>query len=121
MAGGAIATRASVLVAAAGLTSGFQFSAPSLIAALLAACAALTGVALLMMRSTTEVPIEQAEESFWNDSPDEARRNLLHWKLGVLRERERALVRRRRVLVVGFVLLAGSIVVDLVISTSQLS
>lgn len=110
----AISTRASILVAAAGLTSGLQTSSVSFVPAALAVLAALIGVALLMMRTASEVPIIEAESTFWNDAPDVARRNLMYWKHSVLREREGSLVRRRRVLIVGFVLLAGSIGFDLV-------
>jgi hypothetical protein len=112
----AISTRASILIAAAGLTSGLQTSSVSFTPASLAILAALIGVALLMMRTTTEIPILEAETRFWKNSPAVARRNLMHWKHDVLRERERSLVKRRRVLIAGFILLAGSISYELVSS-----
>ena len=115
----AISTRASILVAAAGLTSGVQLSAESALPALFTAMSALLGVALLVMRTASEVPISEAEARFWTDSPVVAIRNLMHWKLGVLRERERSLARRRRVLILGFGLLAASIATDLLSTIIQ--
>lgn len=112
----AISTRASILVAAAGLTSGLQTSSVSFTPASLAIVAALVGIALLMMRTATEIPILEAETRFWKNPPAVARRNLLHWKHDVLRERESSLVKRRRALIAGFILLAGSISYELVSS-----
>src|SRR3546814_8689657 len=50
----AISTRASILIAAAGLTSGLQVTELSVVPAVLAALAALVGVALLLMRTADE-------------------------------------------------------------------
>ncbi|KJL32261.1 hypothetical protein [Microbacterium azadirachtae] len=116
-----ITTRASVLIAAAGVTSGLQVSSAVVIPAVLAVLSALVGVGLLLMRTAKEVPILEAEETFWAQPPVTARRNILHWKNGVLLERERSLYRRRAVLVVGFALLAASISADLVISIVHVS
>lgn len=115
----AMSTRASILVAAAGLTSGVQLSAQSAWPAVLTAVAALVGVMLLVMRTTSEVPIADAEKQFWTDTPVAAIRNLMHWKLGVLRERERSLSRRRWLLVSGFALLAASIGTDLILNLTM--
>ncbi|XKH52859.1 hypothetical protein LG284_12810 [Citricoccus nitrophenolicus] len=105
-----ITTRASILIGAAGLTSGLQLSSISIVPSVLSVLGALIGVALLMMRTATEVPILEAEQTFWQDSPTVARRNLMHWKLGILEDGEKSLRRRRYVLICGFTLLAGSIV-----------
>lgn len=104
-----VTTRASILIAAAGLTSGLQMSSQLVIPSILTVLAALTGVWLLLMRTAHEVPILEAEETFWTQPAVVARRHLMHWKHGVLLEREHSLRRRRIVLVIGFVLLAGSI------------
>lgn len=112
----AMSTRASLLVAAAGLTSGVQLSAESALPALVTALSAITGVLLLLMRTAPEVPVAEAEAQFWTNPPVVAVRNLMHWKLDVLRERERSLLRRRWVLILGFALLATSIGMDLVIT-----
>jgi hypothetical protein len=113
-------TRASILIGAAGLTSGFQVSGFSFWPALLAAIAALFGVALLTMRMASEVPIPEAEITFWQDPPDVALRNLLHWKNDVLAERESSLKSRRWVLLIGFALLASSICLELILSAASL-
>lgn len=110
-----ITTRASILIAAAGVTSGLQVSAQSVIPAVLAVIGALVGVSLMLMRTATEVPILEAEATFWAQSPMAARRNLVHWKNDVLAEREESLRRRRIVLVSGFALLAASISAELVV------
>lgn len=110
-----ITTRASILIAAAGVTSGLQTSDQSAVPAVLAILATLVGVCLLLMRTAAEVPIVEAEETFWAQSPMVARRNLMHWKNGVLLEREQSLRRRRIALVSGFGLLAASISGELII------
>lgn len=115
-----MSTRASILVAAAGLTSGLQYTTASVPPMILTAAAALLGVSLLMMRRSTEVPIVAAEAEFWNDSPTTARRNLMYWKLDVLKERESSLERRRPVLVTGFAVLAASICLDLILTIVNL-
>lgn len=115
-----ISTRASILVAAAGLTSGLQYSTASLIPMILTTAAALIGVGLLLMRRATEVPIEAAEADFWSDPPTTARRNIMYWKLDVLKERESNLERRRPVLVTGFAVLAASICLDLTLTIVSL-
>lgn len=114
-----MSTRASILVAAAGLTSGVQLSTQSAWPAVLTAFAALVGVMLLLMRTASEVPIAEAEDQFWADTPVTAIRNLMHWKLGVLREREHSLSRRRWLLIAGFALLAVSIGTDLILSLTM--
>ena len=116
-----VTTRASVLIAAAGVTSGLQVSSTVIIPAILAVLSALVGVGLLLMRTAKEVPILEAEETFWAQPPVTARRNLMHWKNGVLLEREQSLHRRRAVLVVGFALLAASISTDLMVSIVHVS
>lgn len=117
-----VTTRASVLIAAAGVTSGLQVSSTVIIPAILAVLSALVGVGLLLMRTAKEVPILEAEETFWAQPPPvTARRNLMHWKHGVLLEREQSLHRRRAVLVVGFALLAASISTDLMVSIVHVS
>lgn len=113
-------TRATILIGAAGLTSGFQVSGFSFWPALLAAIAALFGVVLLTMRMASEVPILEAEETFWADPPDVALRNLMHWKHDVLAERESSLKSRRWVLLIGFALLASSICLELILSAANL-
>lgn len=102
-------TRASILIAAAGVTSGLQVSADLGVPAVLAVAAALVGVSLMLMRTAEEVPILEAEETFWAQPPVTAKRNLMHWKHRVLLANERSLRRRRVVLVAGFALLASSI------------
>lgn len=102
-------TRASILIAAAGVTSGLQVSADLGVPAILAVAAALVGVSLLLMRTADEVPIREAEETFWAQPPVVAKRNLMHWKNGVLLANEKSLRRRRIALIAGFVLLASSI------------
>lgn len=110
-----MATRASILIAAAGVTSGLQVSADLGVPAILAVAAALVGVSLMLMRTAEEVPILEAEETFWAQSPVTAKRNLMHWKNRVLLANERSLRKRRVVLVAGFALLASSISWQLVI------
>lgn len=114
-----ITTRASILIAAAGLTSGLQTSTDLIAPAVLTVAAALVGVGLLLMRTANEVPILEAEETFWQEPPVAAQRGLLHWKHGVLREREASLRRRRIVLIIGFALVAVSISWELVADLSQ--
>lgn len=108
----AMSTRAAVLVAAAGLTSGVQLSAEAALPALFTALSAIAGVILLLMRTAPEVPIHDAEAQFWTDGPVTSIRNLMHWKLDVLKERERSLFRRRVILILGFALLVASISTD---------
>lgn len=110
-----ITTRASILVAAAGVTSGLQLSSQLIVPAILTVAAALVGVGLLVMRTADEIPILEAEKTFWTDAPVVAQRKMLHWKHGVLREREKSLHRRRVVLIVGFALVAVSISWELVV------
>ena len=64
-----ITTRASILIAAAGVTSGLQVSTHSVVPAVLAVVGALVGVSLLLMRTVDEVPILEAEETFWAQPP----------------------------------------------------
>lgn len=115
-----ITTRASILIAAAGLTSGLQLSSQLIVPAILTVVAALVGVGLLIMRTANEIPILEAEETFWTDAPAVAQRNILHWKHDVLREREKSLHRRRIVLIVGFALVAVSISWELVVELLKL-
>lgn len=110
-----ITTRASILIAAAGLTSGLQVSEQAVVPAILAVLSALVGVSLLLMRTADEIPILEAETTFWAQPPVVARRNLLHWKNGVLLEREQSLRHRRALLVSGFILLAASISSEMVV------
>ncbi len=112
----AMSTRAAILIAAAGLTSGVQLSVESALPAVFTALSAIVGVLLLVMRTAPEVPIAEAEAQFWTDDPVVSVRNLMHWKLDVLEERERSLFLRRWVLILGFTLLAASIGTDLVIT-----
>ncbi|KTR10185.1 hypothetical protein NS330_13355 [Curtobacterium citreum] len=72
-------------------------------------------MSLMLMRTAEEVPILEAEETFWAQSPVTAKRNLMHWKNRVLLANERSLRKRRVVLVAGFALLASSISWQLVI------
>lgn len=117
MASAAISTRAAILVAAAGLTSGLQVTVLSIWPAAMTALSALIGVWLLMMRTSRELPIAEAEERFWNDPPVTARRNVMRWKLStVLMPREKALKRKRTALVAGFALLAASICLELALN-----
>lgn len=116
-----ITTRASILIAAAGLTSGLQSSSQLVTPVVFTVAAALVGLGLLLMRTANEVPILEAEKTFWNEPPVAAQRALLHWKHGVLREREASLHRRRVVLVIGFALVAISTSWELVTELSQIS
>lgn len=116
VASAAMSTRAAVLVAAAGFTSGVQLSTDSSLPALFTALSAIVGVMLLLMRTAPEVPIAEAEAQFWTAGPVTSIRNLMYWKLDILHERERSLLRRRRLLILGFTLLTASIGAELAIA-----
>lgn len=110
---GAMANRASALVASAGIITGLQststLSLPFFLSILSAATAVILGVLVLLPRLGGELGIEQAETDYWNDRDTEAIRNLTKAKLDVLRADERALKRSRKLLLAGFISLAASI------------
>lgn len=111
-----MATRAALLIASAGIANGVQVSQDPadlllLVALGTGALAALCGLVALLPRRGNDVRIAEAEITLWNASTSTAIRSLTYWKLDTLREQERALVKRSRLLFAGFGLLAVSIVV----------
>jgi hypothetical protein len=110
-----MATRASILIASASIMTGLQIPeedrpwqfAASLIAG---AIAAIAGVLALLPRGGPEVSIELAEQTFWNLSRTQAQRNLTYWKLDTLKDQEKALKWRARLIVAGFAALAVALI-----------
>jgi hypothetical protein len=56
------------------------------------------------------VSIELAEQTFWNLSRTQAQRNLTYWKLDTLKDQEKALKWRARLIVAGFAALAVALI-----------
>jgi hypothetical protein len=108
-------TRLSILIAAASLASGLQIAAHAPhfwynVGACLAALAAIAGVVGLWPRTGGENGVEDIQGELWNLTPDRAAYQFMHRKLEILREDESTLHWRRYFAVIGFGLLALSIV-----------
>lgn len=110
-----MATRASILIGSASIMTGLQLPNDNrpwqyVVSLAAGAIAAILGVLVLIPRHGTEVTIEEAEQTFWNLSESQGRRALMHWKLGTLKEQERALKSQAILIVIGFAALAASLV-----------
>lgn len=108
----AISNRASTLVASAGIIASLQASEIwniwFILGIFCSAAAGVLGVLVLVPRLGGELDVAQAERDNWNDRDTEAIRNLTNAKLSVLRSDEKALKKRRKLLLWGFALLAAA-------------
>lgn len=109
---GMMSTRASILIAAASLSTALQVGqqGPWFLAAVwLSAASAISGAVVLLPRLGDQFAIEENEKHLWDQDPLELNRDLMHQKLHVLREDEKALFWRRYVLLAGYTALALSL------------
>lgn len=108
----AVVSRASLLIAAAGVSGSLLApsdatvaSVFSTVATIASLAAAAVAVAVLFMRlRATEVDLEGALAQYWDDDPAEAIRNFTTYRMQVVRDDERALVRRTALLHSAFAL-----------------
>lgn len=120
-----MSTRASLLVGAASIVTGLQLLPTSglpwqyVVSVVAGVVAAVLGVIALVPRAAPEVPILTAERTFWNYSPTRAQWTLTHWKLLTLREQEKALKWRARIVVAGFAALTTAIIFAALAVTAQ--
>lgn len=111
---GAMATRGSILIAAASISSALQYGQQGfwfLAAVWLSVISAALGAVVLLPRLGSHLGIEENEGDLWGQNPTQAKRDLMYQKLRILRQDEKALLWRRRVLLAGYSALALSLAV----------
>jgi hypothetical protein len=109
---GMMSTRASILIAAASLSTALQVGqqGPWFVAAVwLSVTSAILGALVLLPRLGDQLNIKQNEDDLWGQDPAEFSRDLMHQKLTLLRGDEKALYWRRYVLLAGYTALALSL------------
>ncbi|WP_146070884.1 hypothetical protein [Arthrobacter sp. B1805] len=109
---GTMHTRASILIAAASLSTALQVGqqGPWFVGAVwLSVTSAILGALVLLPGLGDQLNIEQNEKDLWGQEPTEFSRDLMHQKWDLLREDEKALFWRRNVLLTGYAALALSL------------
>ncbi|NOJ58977.1 hypothetical protein [Arthrobacter sp. 260] len=109
---GMMSTRASILVAAASLSTALQSGQQGLffVAAIwLSVLAAILGAVVLLPRLGDQLSIQGNETDLWDSDEVELNRDLMHQKLSILRQDEKSLLWRRQVLLSGYTVLALSL------------
>lgn len=109
---GMMSTRASILIAAASLSTALQSGqqGPWFLAAVwLSVVSAILGAVVLLPRLGSQLGVEQNEKNLWDQNPTEFIRDLMHQKLRILRRDEKAMLWRRYVLLAGYTALALSL------------
>lgn len=109
---GKISTKASILIASASISSALQYDAQGfwfLAAVWLSVVAAVLGALVLLPRVGSHLAVEAYEQELWGEEPSEVHRDLMYQKLRILRQDEKALLWRRKILLVGYAALAVSL------------
>lgn len=109
---GMMSTRASILIAAASLSTALQAGqqGPWFLAAIwLSVASAILGAVVLLPTVGDQLNIKQNENDLWGQDPAQFTRDLMHQKRDLLQGDETTLFWRRRVLLAGYSALALSL------------